>query len=62
MLCIKVIRLKTGLEEVLINIQNNTASSVDLYLKGFEADEVAKMLYININELRDKIKTFDEDQ
>ncbi|UPV79799.1 hypothetical protein [Bacillus rugosus] len=55
-------KTKTGLEEVLINILNNTASAVALYLKGFEADEIAKMLSININELRDKIKTFEEDQ
>lgn len=54
-------RTKTGLEEVLINIQNNTASAVALYLKGFEADEIAKRLSINIKEVKDIIKTFEED-
>ncbi|MFB4472924.1 hypothetical protein ACDI16_08230 [Oceanobacillus caeni] len=55
-------KTKTGLEEVLINIQNNTASTIALYLKGFEADEIAKRLSININEVKEIIKTFEEGQ
>nr|WP_259547365.1 hypothetical protein [Heyndrickxia oleronia] len=55
-------KTKTGLEEVLINIQNNTASTIALYLKGFEADEIAKRLSININEVKEIIKTFGEGQ
>lgn len=54
-------KTKTGLEEVFINIQNNTASTVAMYLKGFEADEIAKRLTINIKEVKDIIKKFEED-
>ncbi|MDW2879557.1 MULTISPECIES: hypothetical protein [Bacillaceae] len=55
-------KTKTGLEEVLINIQNNTAGTIALYLKGFEVDEIAKKLSINIKEVKDIIKKFEEDQ
>lgn len=54
-------KTRTGLEEVFINIENNTASTVALYLKGFEKDEIARRLSINIKEVKDIIKTFEED-
>lgn len=57
-MCHRSNKTKTGLEENVITIQNNTARAVALYLKGFEADEIAKRLSININEVKDIIKTF----
>lgn len=54
-------KTKTGLEEVLINIQSNTVGTIAFYLKGFEADEIAEKLSINIKEVKDIIKKFEED-
>lgn len=53
-------RSKTGLEENLLKIRDNTICIIALYLKGIEQEEIARRLNIATEEVAVTIKMFED--